>query len=91
MRVVESKVTPGLPSAVATGHMRQRSVRTVFGPVKESSARVSSDAGDRKERTGSCAGIGVAFVQAGRKDRRREAAGTVDGGKVADSSWNFAN
>ena len=76
--VVELKATLGLPLTVVPPIQRvernvgSESARPVIGPVKESSARVSSDAGDGKERSGSCAGIGVASIQGQEEGQARQ-------------------
>src|SRR5258706_3637617 len=88
LRVVDSKVTPGIPSAVASPDLRREGAYGALGmsvlcldPSKKCSARASSDAGDGRGKTGTCTGIGVASVQ-GRQGGRMEkgkAVGTVDG------------
>ena len=58
------------------------------GTSKIYPVRASNDAGDGKERAGSCAVIGVVSVQ-GRHGKRTgggKTAGKVDGGRVADGS-----
>ena len=76
----ESKVTPGFPSAVASLDLRKEGASETAemrarcpDPSKKCAARVSRDAGDGEERTGSCAGIGSRFStgKAGRKKGRR--------------------
>ena len=70
MRVVESKATPGLPSAVMSPDLRWKGAYGAAGVVvpcldlsNKCSARASSDAGDGNAKTGSCAVIGVDSVQ----------------------------
>src|SRR5258706_3726497 len=60
--------------------------RTVVGPVKDLLSECR--AGDGKEKTGTCAGIGVASVQGryGGRTGEGKVVGTVDGGGVADGS-----
>ncbi len=59
LKVVESKATLGLPSAVASPGLRREGAYGTTGV----GVRCLSDAGDVKEKTGPCAGIGVASVQ----------------------------
>ena len=60
----------------------------MFGPVKEMISESLERCGDGKERTSSCAGIGVASVQGRPGGRTGEwnAACKADGGRVAGSS-----
>ncbi len=93
MSVVEWKVTPGLPSAVASPDLRREGAHGTAGvgvrgldPSKKCSARAASDAGDGKEKTGSCTGIGLASVQGRQGGRTGEGKveHTLNGGRVAD-------
>ena len=70
-RVVGSKATPGLPSAVLLPRLRAHETAGVRARCSDPLKKCS--AGDGK-RTGSCASTGVVSVQGkgGRKDRRRE-------------------
>ena len=93
--VVESKATLGLRLAVAPPNLRREGTAGArarcFGSVKEmlsESVKPSSDAGDGKERTGACAGIGLASVKGrpGGRTGEGKAAFKADGGRVADGS-----
>jgi len=95
VRVVESKATPGLPSAVASPDPIREGANGTAGVgvrcldlSKKYSARASSDTGDGQEKTGSCAAIGVASVQGRQGGRAGEgkAVDTLDGGGAADGS-----
>ena len=97
--VVESKATLGLRLAVASPNLRREGTAGArarcFGPVKEmlsKSVKPSSGAGDGKERTGSCAGIGLASVKGrpGGRTGEGKAAIKADGGRVADGSRTSA-
>ena len=88
MRVVESKVMPGLPSVVASPDLRRDGAYGTEGvlvwclnPSKKCSARAPGDAGDGKKKSGSCAGIGVTPVQGRPRERTGEgtAVDAVDG------------
>ena len=88
--VFESKATLGLPLTVASPSQREErnvgseSARPVIGPVKESSARVSSDAGDGKERSSSCGWHRSRFsARLGGGTGEGKAACKADGGRVA--------
>src|SRR5258706_8275229 len=92
-RMVQSKATSGLPSVVASPDLRREGVNGTAGvvlrcldPSKKCSARASGDAGDGKEKSGSCIGTGVTSGQ-GRQGGRTgdgKAVGTVGGGRVSD-------
>ena len=73
--VVELNATPGLPLAVASPSLRMEWVYGTAGmrarrsdQSKNCSVRASNDAGDGKERIGSCAGIGVVPVKEDREE-----------------------
>ena len=94
--MVESKATLGLPLAVTSPSLRREGAygtaggtRTVFGPVKEMlNESVERCGGWERERTCSCAGIGVASVQGrpGRRTGEGKAEYKADGGRIADGS-----
>ena len=75
--VVELKATLGLPLTVASPSQREErnmgseSARPVFGPVKGMLSESVERCEDGKERTGSCAGIGVASVQGREEGQER--------------------